>query len=1002
MADNPIKSDVFKFVALRPPVSIEKKNQEINFTTDNRQAEQTPFGKLAETFDPRDATKIPEQVKKFIEINKYDLNYPENVEDFNLSKISNFVLKITKNDFNPELLQRGIVDILDNEIANYLNSNETKILLENIWDRYYAFYFLATTENQNLETLTKNLRVLHLLQYIIKFKINDFDTLQKVIASKPIISKLFIDLPKLIIKTETVKKEEPKSEIINNYKKLWIELIDTYRAIEEFRNVRVANTITTEDKNITVKNKEANKDENVKLKVTKSNIVIDKKNFDQFHANTKSILQTLDLTNGIFSISTVLPFLQSRFNKLFQAAQNTNDISFINEMPAEAKLIPEISALVAKFGTNEPPVSYKPLNNIRSFLKPLGVGDLKVVKQTLKKYASGEVAHIENVLRGEYNERKYRTLDRTEDIFTVTEEKDEETTKDLQTTEKFELKKESEKTIQEQMSVQAGVTVSGSYGMVSFGATGNFAYSTSNQESNKSSSNFAREVIDKSVSKIQNKTKTERTTKNLHEVEEINTHGIDNKDKLDHAIGVYRWVDKYYEAQIYNYGKRMMFEFIIPEPAAFFEYAQSKKPKKNIIPPIVPYHYVQDADLKWVPDRIITHKDISELYYETYIRDYNVQGVTPPPPVYKTISTAVVKDAMVVDIRDENQPDRINEGPSYAVNNKELVVAAGYASKTGVWFDFSAIWTAFPKMELTVGDRIYRLLDVDRNPNNFDERFLAGNRSDRTDPNFAAFYSETIIQVSVNTSDVLSYTINLFAVLERLPETYENWQILTYEKIMAAYNLMQAEYEQKLAAQETAQGISIQGQNPWINRQIEKTELKKQCVKMLMDDTDFGTFDAMNADGIDFNIFEALKEGRTVQFFEQAFEWENMTYLFYPYFWARNNQWVHKLTTFDTDPLFTKFLQAGSSRVVLPVHPAYNDLIIYFINTNGKIWGQDGSPPIIQNADGTINELFISIADELRNQTDDLANATPEGEPWEVVLPTTLVYLQKDSDLPTF
>src|SRR6185295_13851347 len=153
-------------------------------------------------------------------------------------------------------------------------------------------------------------------------------------------------------------------------------------------------------------------------------------------------------------------------------------------------------------------------------IRPLGIGDLKVVKQTLLAYVAGEVAHIENVLKGESKERKHRVLDRTEDILTVTEETNEETTKDTQTTERFELKKESEKTIQEQMSVQAGVTVSGSYGMVTFSAHGDFAYSTASTESNKTASNFAKEVVDKSVTKIQKRTKTERTTKTLHEVEE--------------------------------------------------------------------------------------------------------------------------------------------------------------------------------------------------------------------------------------------------------------------------------------------------------------------------------------------------------------------------------------------------------------------------------------------------------------------------------------------------
>jgi len=46
--------------------------------------------------------------------------------------------------------------------------------------------------------------------------------------------------------------------------------------------------------------------------------------------------------------------------------------------------------------------------------------------------------------------------------------------------------------------------------------------------------------------------------------------------------------------------------------------------------------------------------------------------------------------------------------------------------------------------------------------------------------------------------------------------------------------------------------------------------------------------------------------------------------------------------------------------------------------------------------------MFISIAQELKDQTDDLANAIPEGKPWEIILPTTLVYLQAEPNLPNF
>ena len=602
--------------------------------------------------------------------------------------------------------------------------------------------------------------------------------------------------------------------------------------------------------------------------------------------------------------------------------------------------------------------------NIRSSIKPLGIGDLKVVKQKLKKYVANEIAHIENVLRGEYKERKHRVLDRTEDIFTVSNETDEETTKDLQTTERFELKKESEKTIEEKMSVEAGVTVSGSYGMVTFGAHGDFAYSTASNESNKSASTFAKEVIDKSVSRIQKKTKEERTTKKLHEVEEINTHGIDNKDKTDHVTGIYRWVDKYYEAQIYNYGVRMMFEFIIPEPAAFYGYAQNHpNSKKDITPPPM-----LDAKL--------THKDITETTYQDFIRDYKIQGITPPPPQFKVVSVILSSDA------------NIQNGTALTKSSKELVVPEGY-KYSALSYSLSAIYENYPELRLSIGANDYfgwAAMSDGKGRKKWDAS--TGDLSDY----------DGIIPISINCYDINSFFVNVSAICIRTDGKYEQWQIQTFEKVMAAYKALQMEYEQKIAAQDVQGGVAIHGQNPKINREIEKTELKKQCIKMLMDTYQFASFDAMKQKGEneapDFDIFDALKEGKIIQFFEQAFEWENMTYLFYPYFWGRRDKWIDKINTYDNDPLFTKFLQAGSARVVIPVPPAYSDAVMYFLET-GHIW-KGGEAPRLNDS------LFISITEELRNQTDDLGEARPEGTPWEVVLPTTLVCLQKDSELPKF
>src|SRR5205823_13507296 len=81
--------------------------------------------------------------------------------------------------------------------------------------------------------------------------------------------------------------------------------------------------------------------------------------------------------------------------------------------------------------------------------KPVGVGDLLVVKQHIKRYELGEIANIENILLGESRDKSTKhnlTLDRT--IVTETEKTTEITT-ELTTTERFELNTEAENTVKE-------------------------------------------------------------------------------------------------------------------------------------------------------------------------------------------------------------------------------------------------------------------------------------------------------------------------------------------------------------------------------------------------------------------------------------------------------------------------------------------------------------------------------------------------------------------------
>lgn len=606
-------------------------------------------------------------------------------------------------------------------------------------------------------------------------------------------------------------------------------------------------------------------------------------------------------------------------------------------------------------------------------LRPLGVGDLLVVKQKLLRYEAGEVAHIENVLKSEKMGRVHSRLRETEETIVLETEELEETEKDQQSTERFELHKEAEKSVESSMTFDAGVAVTASYGPVSLSAHADFALSNSVSESSKTASTFAREVTERSVSKIQRRAREERTRRTLERFEEKNEHGFDNTLGPGNITGVYRWVDKYYRARVVNYGRRLMLEFIIPEPAAFYLWVTSNRPLPGITLPRPSAPTIYGRPLE--PD------DLNANNYSQFISAYNVQDATAYPEESIKISAAV-----------KVASTKENGNATIAEVSEKLVCPNGYevddvygVSGSGGW---SGNW-----VDIKVGGESWGSV--------------------------VASDVEGIVPISI-----IGWTgcvhVNVVAICSLKEEAIRSWQLKTYASIMTAYDRALAAYNEQVAAARIQQGVAIEGRNPLINRKLERDELRKAALRALTNDFDTLVIGSTVEHNIDFHAMRdngdfgypefspkrAHYEGQVIQFFEQAFEWNNMVYRFYPYFWGRKVNWDDRYPLTDVDPMFTDFLRAGAARVVVPVHPAYPEAVLHFLHT-AEIWN-GGVPPTIDDP------LYVSIIDELRSDAqvnddgDDLAACSLDSttpcfvDEWEVKLPTTLVYLQKDSDLPVF
>jgi hypothetical protein len=608
-------------------------------------------------------------------------------------------------------------------------------------------------------------------------------------------------------------------------------------------------------------------------------------------------------------------------------------------------------------------------------ISPLGVGDLLVVRQDIRRYEAGELAHIENILKSETMNRRHTRLRETETTDVTEVETTEESEKDLQSTERFELQKEAQKTIESQMSLEAGLAVSASYGPVSVTAHADFALSQSSSEATRTASTFAKQVTEESVSRIRRRTREERTRRTLERFEEVNEHGfVNTANNATNITGVYRWVDKYYRARLINYGRRMMIEFLIPEPAAFFLSVKEGQPLKGVT--------LSKPTEPMVWGRKLRPDDLDKWNYTSWIAAYNVQDVESYPDEVVSVGAAFA----------EGSAD--GQMLTYAKTSEKLVVPDGYECED-VYGQFS--WMGHT------------------GKNHFAQCYIAG----QAWGSVTATGLQSIIPISVK-GWFTGFHVNVVAVCRIKPETIAKWRVKIYEAIMNAYERALADYNEQVAAAQIQAGVQIEGRNPDINRRIEKDELKKGVLRLLTNDfaaTRVGgvwryneIFDAMQANGSsghpDFDTNEAIVEGRIIQFFEQAFEWNNMTYRFYPYFWGREAVWPKTFPATDPDPLFVDFLRAGSARVVVPVHTAYDETTLHYLATN-EIWN-GGTPPTLHNP------LYISLVDELKadagTDLDDVTACPPGGggeypclvDEWEVKLPTDLVYLQTGSALPAF
>lgn len=634
----------------------------------------------------------------------------------------------------------------------------------------------------------------------------------------------------------------------------------------------------------------------------------------------------------------------------------------------------------------------------------VGITDLYLVKQHIIKYEGAEIARVENVMKGEDREHKLKHILTNESEFLYEIEREAETQQELTNNDRTNIRDEIEKTLKEDTKIDAGVHTEVGGDAFKLQADFTVAYDKSSSESYKFAAETAKEVTQKAVKKVKDRIKSSQKTKLIETFDENEFQKFNNTSD-DHIIGIYQWLEKIYLAQVFNYGKHMIFDIMVPNPAGpLLKVFENKKDDESDQP------FPPDP-LEFTPDELSMNKgDLN--YYGEYIKKYKISGVEAPPEEYITVSASESTPY-------ENDKKLSGEGTlriesGYEASHVRIAVSwqRNDDAGGGVGQSPDDSW-----VEIVIGKKqeFFRYKDGHDNeitPSDHHVTFtreIVLNTEYELKENYSINY-----YYRTNLVNMLAFSLEIFCYPTK--SLINKWKYQTYDRIVEAWKQLREEYETEMKVYEEKKQLigsfdmDFENQEA-VYRQIEKTELKRSCIALLANNYDdvVGKINNLRSVGVEDPMYPGdkskeigvyapdigrLRHGIIVRWFEQAFLWDKMGYIFYPYFWDHVSNWADKLCQKNMDFLFLQFLQAGYARVVIPVRQGYEAAVNFYMLT-GIPWLNGVLPNI---GDESQNPLYLSLVEEIKEKTGAPGDEIPVGDPWEIRIPTTIIKLRKELD----
>jgi len=588
-------------------------------------------------------------------------------------------------------------------------------------------------------------------------------------------------------------------------------------------------------------------------------------------------------------------------------------------------------------------------------IEPLGMLFLERLNFTSTGYVKGELVYTLPLTPNEKITVSHKEWSKTTEEYvkevevTIEEEIEKEISENIELTESVETEKDVEH------KVGASVSAKGKAFSWQIEAKTSYDFTTAQNSSREYSSKKNQEMTSKAASRSKKEHKISfKVAREVH-VEDEQVREIVNESDSPVRWDFYRMMKKW-KIDLYHIGYRMTYDIVVPEPQDYLlrKYVELR-------------HIQEEIDSGFLFDLLmssITEDECMDLAAR-YGVDLGKEELLPPSPELSITKTDFVefqgKKERGMRIIDFEFPE------GYEITGYDIL----YPIKAE---DIGQV----------INDKVnYVYKRVSDNWRNLERLHIA-----RTPKNkFSWIWSYQLEH------DNTKPTIRVKLLAQMTVKALKSWKLKVLEKLREAAHAQWLVRLEGLQNQRDRLIAELMGQDSLKLRQMEREEIMKGVLRWILGpefefypeglrsqitiEDPIDPLDYYNPDTgrLRYGLQEqVLQYGEIIRFIHQAIEWENVSWILYPYFWTIPGpnlaRWDFKQSLDHPDAYHRSFLRAGCARVIIPIREGFEEAWISFIENVDEL---------------PKDHPYIELATEMKEQAQTYFPYTPDPNREELV-----------------